>query len=392
MRFLVFLALLLPSIVAAQPLQPVTLGWFPHSGFGGTELVNLNSSTKRACQSFIIEDSGKTLKHAKMWVSGKTGTPSASEIKWTLRADSAGFPGSDIEEENTSATPNSGAYMESDAFSTALTAGTRYWLCLRNSNASPGSNYIGVRFAGQSSEGKPGLAQVHSSDQRWGWAFGDSSDSGSTWAAASASSIVMRFEMSDGSFYGLNTTNNWGPDTTAGCRIYGSQEAGAKFTVPADWPGINIRCVGMRAGWAGTVPAGGLRYRLYTGTSTTPTATTAVMPAANILFDGYKPLCFDSVQTVAPGTVVRLTAGVASGGDSSNYLSIQGMQFEDTAANKAATAFGGLSQTCLASGSWTDTANRVPTLAVSLDHTAPFDVPSGGGSTTPTSKLNAGLN
>lgn len=389
---LILLALLLAGSVAAQtPVQgvfPITLGIHSANWNPGSTVHNVDAAGDNACFGFVLSND-KTLSKVKIRLNSVVGSPAAADTELDLRNDSSGFPsGSSIEEKDVSASPTGGAWNEWTGYTSALTAGTRYWLCLNNANGTPASNYFTVRVTDNSSAGTMVNPWSMSAQTRWGWQFCQSADSGATCATNQVPRFGIRLEFSDGTFAGSALDPQTGVESTN--KTYAARELGVQFTTPADGPTLNIKCISFNNQLTGTAPAGGARYRLYTGTGASRTlqATTTTLPNTNLV-SGWAPLCFTTAYSVAPGTTVSIMQGVVSGGDASNYLALEKANVDNTAGSKALQFLGGLKATYLNS-TFADDDTAIYPFMVMLDTNDPFNV--SGTSTDVASSFNKPFN
>lgn len=382
-KFLLTLALLIANSALAQtPVQGVYPTRLGHSTavFNSTNEVSLNAANNRFCYQFVLSDD-KTLAKFKTDLSAITSSPAAGDIDAELVADASGFPsGSVIETVGTASAALATGMNSWEGFTSALTAGTRYAVCLRNTNGVPGTNYIRVRVGATSSQGQIGDVTVLSGGEKWGWAFCYSTDSGSTCSTHRAAFMHFRLEFSDGTFAGgalLSSTIL--PETTD--KVYDAREMGVRFTLPATSPTIRVRGLAFLNDLQGTPPAGGIRYRIYTGSSTTPSlvATTRTIPAANLTDDRWAPAYFSSVVEIDPGETVRVVFGAVSGGDSSNYYTTGRYYIDNTDASRALQAFGTAHSTYTTDGTtFTDTNTRTFPFILLLDTGDEYEITAGG--------------
>lgn len=373
-----------------QTLQPISLGWFAPNIAPGNSGYTVNAANDRLCWSFMLSDD-KTLSKVKTDIYSVTGTPSGAETQLLLTADASGFPSGSVAETKALAGSPTTGMNEWTGFTTALTAGTRYWLCHKNTNATPASNYITIRVPDvASSTGGVGHAGTLGNQTKWSWQFCDSADSGASCANVNRWAMpIGRLEFSDGTFVGSGLlSSSYGWDSTN--KIYSTREQGVTATVPADAPSLNVKCLSIALNLNGTAPAGGLRLRLYTGATGARTlrATTTTIPAANVAL-GWHHACFTSSYTLAPGTQFSVVAGAVSGGDTSNYYSVQTATIDNTAGSKALGFFGGISSAYYDGSSWTDTDTKATPFLVHLDTNDPFGVTAG---VPQRNKFNQGLN
>lgn len=352
------------------------IGYLAEGFDAGMDTFTLDSSTKRMAFAFIPSET-KTLSKVRVYFHNVTGTPASTDIAFAIQADSSGNPSNtDLESKTISASPSATAYNEATSFTTSCTGGTRYWIVIKNTHGTPASNNVQLRFPYQGTRQPFSRIGQMGQQAKWGWGWGQSTDGGSTYSTVSGLTNI-RLEFSDGSIIGIPVTD-CAALTGGSEQIYSAREAGALVTIPATWPTLNVIGISMPIGFVGTAPAGGLRFRLYTGASPSLLATTQTVPADNVGAGYWVHAHFSSVQAIAAGTVLRVVAGAVSGGDSSNFYYTSAVTIENAAASKALTPFGSTQFTYNNSG-WTETDTKVPGFALHLDTNGDFTVAGGGG-------------
>jgi hypothetical protein len=361
---------------------PYTIG-VPLSNAAGTGIFTLNSATKRVAFSFVAWQ-GKTLDSVRFYCAGLGGSPIAADAVCDLFSDSAaGVPGSSIVSKTADANPANNAWSQWSAFSQALTAGTRYWLVMRNANAVPATNNFGWQHAAAATVGGA-YGSYQTGTQGWGTAKLESSDSGTTWGAVNLDGCIMRIKYSDATYDGTGIQSV--QTMAAASCVFDKREVGSVFTVPT---GLNayVRRLSMAFGKNGT-PSGAARFRIYRGT--TLLATSYTIPVGNVAtgMQLYEQ-AFSSSILINAGDTIRVVVGVAVTGDTStNRYNIQDYTVENDANSKALKPFDGtISRTETADNTgttWTDTDTSYIPFLLGLDTNAEFAA--GGGAGYPASR------
>jgi hypothetical protein len=358
---------------------PIIIGP-PLYGGGGSGTYTLSAAARRTAFSFIAWQA-KTLDSVRFFCSGTNGAPIAANAQCTLNADSSiGVPGTVLETKTLDANPVNITWGQWSGFTTALTAGARYWFVHSNVNATPATNNFGwLHASGGTVAGDYGMYQ--SGTRGWGWNKLESSDSGTTWGAANLDGAIMRIRYSDGSYDGTGI-QSIGVVAAANC-IYDKRELGSVLTVPS---GLNayIRRVSGTVWKAGT-PGGNVRCRIYRGTSLL--GTSYAIPVGNLDTAAQSfEFGFSSSILVNGGDVIRVVWGVTATGDTStNRYQLQEYQVENDANSKLLKPFDGtISRTETADYtagtiSWTDTDTSYIPFALGLDTATDFGAGSGGG-------------
>lgn len=370
--------------MAGDPFYPpVTIGFVPP--FASLQASNpiqlaLNSATTYLAFNFRIPAT-KTLNKVQVYCSGKTGSPTAAGTTCGIHPDSSGEPNATATETRQLAgVPSSAAWNEWTGFTTSCTADTEYWMVIKNATGTPGSNYATWQFI--SRESVPlGASTANAFGYYFGWGARYTTN-GTAWSSGGSyfnQAMGIRLEFSDGSFAGLPIQAT-AIDTTD--MIYSAREYGVKFTIPAGWPTINVKRACFDIASAGTQPSGGMRYRIYTGATTTPTLAGTSITAAQLTHvnGGWKTLPFASAVALTAGTTVRVVCGVVSGGDASNNLRQTLFTLENSAGSKGLTQFGALTKTYTTDGTtFTDTDTGIIPWAIQLDTAGEFTVSAAGG-------------
>ncbi len=342
------------------------IGFAPPTPSNGVLTLALSAANTWLALSFVLAES-KTLSKVKLLASAVAGTLGATDLTCDIYSDSSGSPGTSIESRNTvTATPTGAAWVEFTGFTTALTAGTRYWLVFKNANATPATNYPTFQWGG--TDTSPFL--LGSPSPSWGWTKKHTTD-GSTWITAATNVSGLKLEFSDASFNGL-------PVQAAGYvtdYVYSTRELGTLITLPSTVK-LNVRGMAMFLSKNGT-PAGNLRYRIYDGT--TLLATSDAVNIANVETTArWTPAYFSATQTLNAGLSLRAIAGITTGGDATNYIRCYGYTIENNADSKALLPWGA-QRTYYNGTSWAETDTGILPFALILDTDGEFTATGSGG-------------
>lgn len=269
--------------------------------------------------AFGFTAQGKTLDSVRIFLDSVTGTLATSEFTCSLQGSNAGQPdGTSIETQTPVGSFGNVVAGWNDFFnwSTALMAGTQYWLVFKNLNGTPASNYPAIRVVAC----VPFVYSTTSSAFS-GWMRRISTDSGSIWGAEDATRGTFRIGYSDGTFAGFPVQGQTVTGTTNG--IYGAREIGNYFVAPANAK-PNVIGLAVLMSSASGVPTGGLRARLYTApadpTTTAPTLlkTSAALAPIMSPFNQHMVLPFDSAYQLTPGTAYLAMFGETTNSDASS--------------------------------------------------------------------------
>lgn len=325
---------------------------------------------------------GGTVSKIRVYVNAVTGTLGSSDLVCDVYSDSAGNPNASLQGSSTvTSVPTGAGWVEFTGFSTALTVGTNYWIVLRNANGTPTSNSATYAYLNS------GALLGHATDPSIGQTLVFSStNSGSTWTRALATGSFI-IDYGSGSTEGLPIQSA----TTSDPQIYSSREGGIKFTTPVN-VGLNVIGVCAIASKVGT-PTGDLRYRIYTGSGSSPVllATTVTRAPGTINTSrSQKPIYFSSLVYVPPNTVIRVVASETTQSDtSSNRYSLEYLSLSstDTGILEPYSVQPEYTLSTDGGSTFTDTANRWPGIWLILDLDNPFTPSETGGS-----RLNAIFN
>ncbi len=245
----------------------------------------------------------KTLNAVKVFCSAVTGTLAGTDLVCDIYSDTAGTgPNASLASSSTvTATPTGAAWVEFTGFSLALTAGTQYWIVLRNANAAPATNAPTYRYGQNATCVGAGISE--SGAGTWGsGAVRTSTNSGGAWSNAAAGyGFGWRMQYSDGTYDGAPFSNLavLGNANSA----FGKQAVGVQFVTSPNAV-LNIRGASMMLQKTST--PGPLVYKLFNGT--TLLGTTAQVPAGGLGTRAMYAAFFASTFAVQPGTTLNLVA------------------------------------------------------------------------------------
>lgn len=318
-------------------------------------------------------DAARSLNSARVYISAVNGTLGTTDCTADIYSDNGGQPGSSLGSVSLGSAPSAPGWVTfSFGTSIALSADTQYWLVLKNANGTAGTNFPtyqwGTSNTGiQTTCGFPGVT---------GWQKCSSGNSGGSWASFQNVPCGYRLGFADGTYLGLPVQNI----SNSADLVYGTRESGVKFTSPANAT-LSVSGISFWIKRTGST-AGNLRYRVYFGATPVLQGTTNNVAAGQVnSASQYQVLHFASPLSIPAGTVVRVTMGVVSGGDSSDYYSdFSEYTLDSNASSLALSGFlGTLQKTYFDGTTWTDTAAAVHPFTLLLNTDGEF-VSSGGGS------------
>ena len=261
-----------------------------------------------------------------------------------------------------------------NGFTGSYTAGTQYWVIIKNANGTPASNYLTV-YGGPQASSAIGLTSIPALT----WGSMTSTDSGSTWGNTINYNVWgLRLDWSDGTHDGFLATN--GNQTSGSNGVFAANQIGVKFTLPANVT-LQVTGVSMWLNREVGTPTGNLQYCIYTGSTTTPTLLAHTNGVAHAQFagltttnQGWLRQSFTSTQTIAGGTTVRVTMCESTQSDSSsNRWDTVFYTIDGNAASEALTPWGATVETTSSDGiTFTDTATAILPFALILDGATPW--------------------
>lgn len=296
----------------------VLFGWAAPAQMNSSSLQLAAAATWLAF-SFVAR-TAKTLNTVRLFLSAKAGAPITSDLTCDLFSDNNGIPNVSIEgPKSAGSVPAANNWVQWSGFTTALSAGTQYWLVFKNANGTPGTNNPTYQWAGVGSNAAPvslSLGQLDNAALFFGFGKVHSTNSGTAWATSPQSVVAgPRLGYSDSTFDGLPAQSSTRPGSGAtGDATFGKQEAGVKFTIPTGCT-FNCRGIWMIVGKTGT--PGNLAFRIYQGT--TLLGTTYAIPAANVSTvntgDGYYAEFSSPIALTNANSPYRVTMNDATSGD-----------------------------------------------------------------------------
>jgi len=313
---------------------------------------------------------GGTVSKIRVWVHAVNGTLGASDLVCDIYSDNAGSPNVSLASSSTvTTTPTGQMVVEFTGFSQAITAGTLYWIVLRNANATPTTNYPTYARLSNLTNLVPG-----SNAGTWDSIFATSTNSGGAWTETADQGRFLVVEYSGGAKEGMPLTVT----ASTATQIFSTREGGLYFTSPAN---VTLNVIGMHFAMSRSgSPTGSFRGRIYTGATPSLQGTTSTMVATanSTTAAGLLPLYFGSVIAIPPSTIVRAVGSETTQSDgSANRFNIPeiGLYAPDIALYPIATPKRTLSTD--GGASFTETDNVAPLVALILDPDQPFA--SGGG-------------
>lgn len=369
--------------------NPVQLGFVPNDPGGSSLSLTLNTATTFLAIGFSLP-AGKTINTFELYCSAIVVTGGAltgANHTLNLESDSSGAPSGSITETHAlSSAPTATTWMTWSGFTTVLSADTQYWLVIKNAETLPATQNATWQLV-------TGLQapQGNSSGAVQGGSFGYSAKyciDGSTWTSGGSGyvpALGWKIGFSDGTYIGVPI--NQGLADTAD-PVYSSNETGVQFTIPSLWPTINISDLWFFVSNAGTSPAGGLRYRIYTGGSPALQGTSQTIPTVNYKL-GWNHAHFDTPVAVAPNTVLTFTLGAVSGGDSSNYFRPYYYPVENSASSASLMPFGNIKSAYYNGSTWSTSALKFIPFSMQLANGNEFTVAASGGLFRPSIEAGA---
>lgn len=384
------LLLLIPFLTSLAFAAPQNMGQmsigFPVDASGGPSNNNLSTATSYSAFGFIT-NGAETLSEVTVYYSGTTGTPTAAGSVCELHADNSGDPAVASTETKTLAGAPSGAGAQTwTGFTTAITANTYYWIVFKNATATPASNFQTLQYF----QNQPATSKTSSNfsitgaNTAGGFVYKSTTD-GTTYSSGGNNPLPafgIKLKFSSGRYLGYLITDG-SQDT--GSTVYATRRWGAKFTIPSTWPTINLGGASMQISNTGTKPASGLKYEIYSGSSTTPSlvanCTSASRAAVNISgAAAWTPIYFPTTCVLTANQTYRLVMAIPNGvdGSASNEWRLYRLTLENSASTKAQLPFGGIAKTYSTDGvTFADTDTEAPPFQLFLDSTGEFTVSSG---------------
>lgn len=317
----------------------------PNAGFSS---VALNTANTWVAFGVKLADT-KTLSKVRVYCSAVSGT--LTGLSCSVYSDVPGSPNASLSSTTTvTLLPTGAAWVEFTGLSQSLTAGTQYWIVIKNTTGTPASNNLTLQFFGSTCgswfqsllKATMGPAKLHTTD-------------GATWGTGVSGGSNARLEMSDGSLCGLPLQQ---PAVNSTQMVYSTRQYGIYFVSPSNMR-FKARGVAAFFGAAVGTPTQNCHFNLYTGASPSLQATTPDLPAALVKATGLYQGWFSSPVTVEPGTTCRVTCEETSQADtSSNAYKFYESPIE--AVSQGCLPYGGMQRTYYDGSSWTDTNTAIP--------------------------------
>jgi hypothetical protein len=258
---------------------------------------------------------GQTLSAVSMYASAKSAAfTSGADVRASLYSSNTdGSPNAEIEQKNCSTTPDVGR-LSWTGFTTALTAGVKYYIVFKNYHA---TSTLTLRWVTSGPQHMGAANLVHSQ-----WVKTQTGDSGATWTSYVAEAMGLKITYS-GSIYDGFPLNNSANTAGATDGVYAAREVGNLFVCPLNGK-FRVVGIGFNLSTATGTPQDTVRFRLYEGSTTTPTlvaTSLGTIPRQQVNNNTY--CLYITPYELKPGETYRVTIGGVTGGgsagDSSNY-------------------------------------------------------------------------
>ena len=258
---------------------------------------------------------GQTLSAISLYASAKSAVfASGADVRASLYSSNTdGSPNAEIEQRNCSTTPDTGR-LSWTGFTTALTAGVKYYIVFKNYHA---TSTLTLRWCTSGPQHMGAVAAVNSQ-----WVKSTTTDSGGTWGSYSAEPMGLRITYSGSIYDGFPldaSANTFG--ATDG--VYAAREVGVMFKCPLNAK-MRVCGIGFNLSTAIGTPQDTVRFRLYEGSTTTPTlkaTSLGTIPRQQVGNNLYT--LYITPYELKPGEWYRITIGGVTGGgsagDSSNF-------------------------------------------------------------------------
>jgi len=348
----------------------IKIGYIVGTPYPYTYYFALSAALNRFASSFVLEQTG-ILSKVTMYVHSVNGTLGANDLVCDLYSDVNGSPGVLLESVNTvTAIPTGAGRIEFTGFSYVLYEGVRYWLVVRNVNASPAVNYASLIYHPDDT----GVSDF-AGGSSWGWTKAESTDGGTTFANFYYQQSFLRVELQGSVFEGL-PIDSVGIGDTATETVYGNRMCGIKFVVPA----VDMKVIGAMCYFAkGGSPTGDARIRVFN--NETLLDETNVINKNNCTGWAWRYAKFPNALTIPAGSTLRVVLSeTANLDDYWNRYYLAKQVLENNVNTLALKPFQGtLQRTYYDGSSWTDMPTELTHLAILLDADEPFPTPISGG-------------
>lgn len=364
--------ILLAGLAYAQPRNGPQMYW-PHIP---DDTSSGNTAMSAAATWLAVgfqASASRTLSEVHLAILSTTGSPGSTDLRMALYSDSAGKPGTEIEARDSTSAPIAGGNNSITGYTSSVTAGTTYWIVIRNMAGTPASNYFTVTRRTTSISGY-GISTSATSGTQGGWMSANSTDSGTNWTRSTSMSPLV-VVWSDGTIEGVPFTA-----TGATCQVYAARECGLHIRTGV----TGLRVTGVAAMVSKTAsPTGSARFRLYegTGNSRTLVATTNTTASVSTTIS-YTQLWFTSAIVLKAWTWYTLALSETTQSDAStDRFNLVGYAVRASHAGLFSSMLGADTNFSLSTdggSTWTDTADNIHHAAFLLDSRAPYVIPSGG--------------
>lgn len=361
----------------------------------GSSTLALNTAGTFLAFGFMAEQA-KTVNSVRVNLSAIAGSLIASDLTCEIQSDSGSNAPSNATIAGGSAQPANASpvagFIQFDGFIATLTAGTQYWLVLKNANGTPGTNTPTYRWFTSVYSGFAVPTLIANSGTVGGlgtYALTklQTTNSGTSWGTSASQVAGWTILYSDGTYDGFPISAN--SPTVTDAKVFNtgaaSNEAGIKFT----WmnSAANLKAVWVNA--ANSAGVGPFKVRVYEGSSTsacTLKAESETFAAAQLQTNLGTGIVahFSSPVVLNPNQTYRVVlADASSTGSSAKYctpteLTVDSscpaalMPFDDTlvktTTTNGASAIGNSPGTA-----FTDAAiGQLPTMACFLDTNGEF--------------------
>jgi hypothetical protein len=357
--------------VSPEALSQLRLGIIPSLGINNSTATLAMSAAATWYGCSYNAPASKTLAAVELYVHSITAVPLAADFQIELYSDTAaGIPNATVEARTADANPAAG-YVRCSGFTTALTAGTRYWFLNKNLNALPATNFWTLRFAGAQGAFAPPMLHTGTTGTS-SFTKIHSTDSGATWVSTFAWAGMMMLEFSDGSFDGI-PIYALVQVSPVGVGIYGARELGNLITTPLNAT-LNIKGFGLGVAVESGSPTGNLRGRLYNDTTLLATSQEVYTPS-QLTGSTFVEFTFATVQAVAGGSTLRFVFGETTQSDTSgNRFNATYWDIKNTADARGLLPFGGSMKQTYLDGTWTEDSTKLIPGYLRLDTDGEFAV------------------
>jgi hypothetical protein len=371
---------------------PVMTGWMVNSlhisPYGMTSSA-LNAANTQIAFSFRVPPNAtQNMKEFRINLASITGSMVAADLTASLVASNnsttTAIPnsGTVIESVNCDATPAAGWNTWTFAGTSAMVAGSNYWIILKNLNATPASNFPTVNYT----KGQTAMPSHIGGMGCSSWTAAVTTD-GSTWTTQLVGIGGYRIKFVDGSsnvLYDGMPISAITIDTTN--TVFNTREVGLQFTLayPSNLT-LNIKQLGINFGATVGTPTGDVRLRLYTGAvGSMVLQGTTVICSKNDVTEGYLYANFTTPVSIPGNSTVTVAIGETANADTStNAWRIEGATWDPDSNSLPLMPYAGtLQQVYFDGSSWAaaPAGTQVGAATLIFDSVGgEFTLPAGGG-------------